>query len=314
MPQQPTRELNSLFASRHLLTALALSVGYLLFSWILIGFHADQFTLVVLFNACYFYSTASRRFITGFSIFIVFWILFDYMKVLPNYRFNEVHIKDLYEAEKKLFGFVSNGKVMTPNEYWGLNGHAFLDIITGIFYLCWIPVPLAFAAYLFIKKRNVFLPFSLTFLLVNLIGFVGYYLYPAAPPWYVQQYGFVFEAGTPGNTAGLVKFDRLLGIGIFQSLYAKSSNVFAAMPSLHSAYPLVVLYFGLKYRMGKINLFFGLIAAGIWFAAVYSSHHYILDVLAGVVCAVIGIFLFQWMYRTNTWVKRWVIRFDQAIA
>lgn len=314
MPQHPTRELNSLFALRYLLTALALSVTYLLISWMLIGFHADQLTLVVLFNSCYFYSAASRRFITGFSIFIVFWILFDYMKVLPNYRFQTVHIQDLYEAEKKLFGFVANGKMLTPNEYWRLNGQPTLDILSGFFYLCWIPLPLTFAAYLFVKKRNIFLPFSLTFLLVNLIGFVGYYWYPAAPPWYVHQYGFVFEAGTPGNTAGLEKFDQFFGMGIFKSLYAKSSNVFAAMPSLHSAYPLVVLYFGVKHRLGKVNLFFGLITAGIWFAAVYSNHHYILDVLAGVLCALAGIFLFQWLYRRNTWVKKWISGFDHAIA
>jgi membrane-associated phospholipid phosphatase len=32
---------------------------------------------------------------------------------------------------------------------------------------------------------------------------------------------------------------------------------------------------------------------GIWFAAVYSGHHYLLDVLAGVACAITGIFIFQ---------------------
>src|SRR5206468_9223278 len=112
-------------------------------------------------------------------------------------------------------------------------------------------------------------------LFVNLIGFVGYYVYPAAPPWYVQQYGFQFQAHTPGNTAGLARFDNYFHAGIFHALYAKSSNVFAAMPSLHSAYNLIVLYYGIKNRLGIINVLFAIIAAGIWFAAVYSSHHYL---------------------------------------
>jgi membrane-associated phospholipid phosphatase len=133
----------------------------------------------------------------------------------------------------------------------------------------------------------------LTFLLVNLIGFVVYYIYPAAPPWYIQQYGFKFIANTSGNTAGLHRFDDYFHAGIFNALYAKSSNVFAAMPSLHSAYPLITLYYGIKNRLGFINVLFAVIMMGIWFAAVYSGHHYLLDVLAGVACAITGIFIFQ---------------------
>ena len=42
-----------------------------------------------------------------------------------------------------------------------------------------------------------------------------------------------------------VKFnprDIIFDVNIFSGLYAKSSNVFAAMPSLHSAYPVIVLW------------------------------------------------------------------------
>src|SRR5882757_4617233 len=104
-----------------------------------------------------------------------------------------------------------------------------------------MPIPLLFAFYLFRKNKIQFLHFSLAFLFVNLIGFVVYYACPAAPPWYVQQYGFDVNFNTPGNTAGLARFDAYFGINLFHNLYAKSSNVFAAMPSLHSAYPVVVL-------------------------------------------------------------------------
>jgi membrane-associated phospholipid phosphatase len=32
---------------------------------------------------------------------------------------------------------------------------------------------------------------------------------------------------------------------------------------------------------------------GIWFSAIYTSHHYVLDVLAGITCAIVGIALFS---------------------
>jgi len=174
-------------------------------------------------------------------------------------------------------------------------------------------VPLAFAGYLFFKSRTAFLHFSLTFLLVNLIGFSIYYLYPAAPPWYMQQHGFAFFAGTPGNTGGLERFDHFFGTGIFKSLYSKSSNVFAAMPSLHASYPLIVLYYGIKNKLGRINILFAVIMAGIWFSAIYNSHHYVLDVLAGISCGITGIALFQWAITKNSTSKKFLRMFVRAI-
>ncbi len=294
--EQPVNNLtqrSNLFHKKDIIIITLLSVSYLLLSGWILGFKIDHLVLAVLFNFMYYLSHPTRRFITGFSIFIVYWIVFDFMKSIPNYHYNTVHIESLYHAEKSLFGTNENGRITTPNEFFALHSTSFLDVLTGIFYLCWIPVPLAMAAYLFYANRRQFIYFSLTFFFVNLLGFVVYYIYPAAPPWYVQQYGFEFLPQTPGNTAGLARFDDYFGVGIFKFLYAKSSNVFAAMPSLHSAYPLIVLFYGLKNKLGFFNLPFALIMAGIWFAAVYSSHHYVLDVLAGIICAITGIFLFN---------------------
>ncbi|MDP1765165.1 MAG: phosphatase PAP2 family protein [Sediminibacterium sp.] len=281
------------FSKKNIGICAVISIGYLLLSYWLIGFKSEQGYLVLLFNAMYFSSGITRKFITGFSVFIVFWIIFDYMKAFPNYLFQQVHIGDLYLAEKRIFGIPYNGKIVTPNEYWQQHHTNFLDIIAGISYLCWMPIPLAFSGYLFFSNRLAFLQFSLNFLLINLLGFAIYYLYPAAPPWYVQQYGFQFISSTPGNTAGLWRFDAMINMPVFQTLYSKSSNVFAAMPSLHAAYPLVVLYYGIKNKLGSVNIFFALIMAGIWFAALYTSHHYMLDILAGIACAIAGIILFQ---------------------
>lgn len=293
-PAKTVTTYTGLFGRKDLITTTVISFAYLGISRLLIGFKPEQLILVILFNILYYSSFVTRKFITGFSVFLVFWIIFDYMKAFPNYLYNSVHIGSLYNAEKQVFGIHTANAVLTPNEYFVLHTSTFADLVAGFFYLCWVPVPLGFAAYLFFtKKRREFMYFSLTFLFVNLIGFVGYYIYPAAPPWYVQLYGFQFNAHTPGNTAGLHRFDEFFNAGIFSALYSKSSNVFAAMPSLHSAYPLIVLYHGIKNKMGAVNIFFAAVVAGIWFAAVYSSHHYVLDVLAGISCALLGIFLFQ---------------------
>jgi len=299
--------------TRSIITVSLLSIAYLLLSACIVGFKTDQLVLVGIFNTCFYVSDITRKFIIGFSVFIVYWMVFDYMKALPNYTFNHVHIADLYNFEKKLFGINFNGHILTPNEYWKLNANATLDIIAGLFYLCWIPVPLGFAAYLFFKNRRQFLCFAITFFLVNILGFVVYYAFPAAPPWYIQEHGFVFNAHTPGSTGGLARFDSYFHINMFRSIYQKGSNVFAAMPSLHSAYPIIVVYYAIKNKIGATKYILATVMVGIWLTAVYTSHHYVFDVLAGIVCAIAGIALFNFILKNFKPFRRFVDRYESAI-
>lgn len=301
---QPSQITNPSISKGMVILSLA-SLAYLLLSYKLVGFQSDQLVLIGLVNGLYYASEQSRKFVIGFSIFAVYWIVFDYMKAFPNYQYNAVHIESLYNLEKTLFGITDGRSILTPNEYWLTHRTMLLDLLTGLFYLTWVPIPLSLATYLFFKNRPAFYPFALTFVLVNLIGFVLYYLYPAAPSWYVQAHGFAFHPHTPGNTAGLAHFDQLVGLSVFSAIYAKSSNVFAAMPSLHSSYPVIVLYYGLKNRLGLINWFFAVVMGGIWFSAVYTSHHYVLDVLAGIICALAGIALFSQWQKTR-WLKTFI--------
>lgn len=299
---------------RSIIIVTLLSIAYLAFSTFLIGYKPDELTLVVIFNVLFYASAITRKFILGFTIFIVYWIVFDYMKAFPNYNYNPVHIAELYNAEKHLFGIHFNGKLLTPNEYWLANSNTFIDVLSGLFYLCWIPVPLGFAAYLFFKNKKQFLNFSLTFVLVNILGFIVYYAYPAAPPWFVQYHGFHFIPLTMGNTAGLARFDAYFHAGVFKGIYTKGSNVFAAMPSLHSSYPVIVLYYGLKNKLGLANIFFAVVTVGIWFTAVYASHHYVLDVLAGITCAALGIALYNVLLKQFAGLRSALNKYERVIS
>lgn len=285
----------SIYTAKNFLITSLISIGYLSLSHLLIGFKSDQLILVLIFNLNFYISKFSRKFILGFSIFIVYWIIFDFMKAFPNYLYHSVSTSELYNLEKHFFGIRYKGHILTPNEYLKAHTTALVDVISGFFYLMWIPVPLFFAGFLFFKNKVQFLYFSFTFVLVNFIGFIIYYLYPAAPPWYIQLHGFGFLPHTPGNTGGLARFDSYFNVPVFQSIYSKSSNVFAAMPSLHSSYPVIVVYYGIKNRLGLVNIFFATVMLGIWFTAIYTSHHYVLDVIAGICCAGLGIYIFKYI-------------------
>ena len=217
------------------------------------------------------------------------------MRVYPNYEVNPIDVRGLYEAEKSLFGLSVGGETLIPCEFFARHHCALADVLAGFFYLCWVPVPVAFGLWLYLRgERSLYLRFSLVFLLVNLIGFAGYYIHPAAPPWYAMNYGFDVVLDTPGNTAGLGRFDELLGCNIFHSIYGRNANVFAAVPSLHAAYMVVALAYAVIGRCRKwLIALFAFIMVGIWWTAVYSGHHYLIDVLLGIACALLGILVFE---------------------
>lgn len=296
------------------LTIPLLSVLFLFIAFFTTGIRNDHVLLVGIVNASYFISNMTRRFIIGFSIFVIYWIIFDSMKLWPNWSFSEVDILPIYNLEKSLFGIQHGTVILTPNEYLSLHQNTFLDLISSAFYLCWIPLPLIFAFYLFNYRKDLFLRFSLAFFFVNMIGFIIYYTHPAAPPWYYEEFGNILKTSTKSNAAGLIRFDKFFNVTFFEELYSKGSNVFAAMPSLHSAYPLIGFIYA-SYLQKKYFMFiFGIVSAGIWVSAIYLNHHYILDILVGIACALLGIVILEKIIFPAPKIKNWLMNFEKAIT
>lgn len=285
----------SLPSRKESLFVVGITALFFLLTGYFVGLRTEHFLIVAALLCLFFLNNETRKFVVAFLPFVVFGISYDWMRVFPNYKVNPIDVENIYNLEKLLFGITENGEKLIPCEYFARHHNSFLDFICGIFYLGWVPIPMAFGVYLYLKKeRKVYLRFALVFLLVNLIGFAGYYIYPAAPPWYAMNYGFEPILNTPGNMGGLARFDELVGIPIFNMIYGRNANVFAAVPSLHSAYLLVAVYYALQRKTGPLLLsVLILFMLGIWFTAVYSSHHYILDVILGALCAVLGIVLFE---------------------
>lgn len=237
----------------------------------------------------------TRKLALALFPWLVFACSYDAMRLYPNYEVNPIDIRGIYETEKSLFGISTASGLLTPNEFFTLNHCAVADFMAGIFYLCWVPLPLAFGVYLYFKgdKKN-YLRFSFAFLLVNLVGFCGYYIHPAAPPWYVMYHGFTADFSTPGSVAGLGRFDELVGFPVFHSIYVNNSNIFAAVPSLHAAYMLIATIYAIVSKQHTATVVvFTFVTCGIWWTAIYSGHHYIIDVMLGILTALIGVLLLE---------------------
>jgi membrane-associated phospholipid phosphatase len=80
----------------------------------------------------------------------------------------------------------------------------------------------------------------------------------------------------------------MVGVPYFAEFYRRSADVFGSVPSLHCAYPLVVLLYARELNNRWLNaVFFGFYLL-VMFSAVYLQHHYFLDVVLGTLYAATG--------------------------
>lgn len=302
-------------AGEMLTLALCLAV-WLTVTALFIGFRPEHILMALLVAALFMAAPASRRLLVALLPFALFGISYDWMNLLPNYEVNPVDVRPIYEAEKALFGIATDAGRLTPNEYFALHHCTAADVLAGAFYLCWVPLPIFYGLWQYARgRREGYLHFALVFLLVNLIGFALYYVHPAAPPWYPPLHGWEAVPGTPGCTAGLGRFDALVGAGVFDGIYARNANVFAAFPSLHSAYTLIAFIYAVRYRNSLAwKIVLGVVTLGIWSTAVYASHHYIIDVIGGICCAVFGIVVFEYGLMRLPRFRRFMARYLRYIT
>ena len=234
---------------------------------------------------------------------VIFIGVYFLLGLFPNYEFGKVDTEGVYNLERQLFGMtMEDGTRVIPSEYFRVHHWAVADVLSGLFYLCWVPLPFIYALVLYFQgRRDLARNITWAFLMVNVVGFIGYYIYPSAPPWYVMDHGFEVITDTKGSAAGFANCDAITGIPFFHNFYDKNANVFAAIPSLHSAYNPIAFYYSLKKQDNRIwQTILAIVSAGIWFSAVYSGHHYIIDVILGVLTSVAGIAIYELLRRAVT--------------
>lgn len=256
---------------------------YVLATWKLIGLRVEHVAIAGVFLALFMIGPRTARFAVLALPFLLVGILYDNLRLVLNVR-GAIHVADLYAAEKALFSIGGQ----TFNEYFKDRPVVFFDLICGFAYLAYLIESFGFGVYLYFRDQSLLQRFAWAFLLVNLFGMITYLVYPAAPPWYVEQYGLGEAVMTAApSAAGAARFDELLGVTYFQTFYSRNANVFGAMPSLHCAYPTLVVLAAAK--LGKRWMIpaiaFALLVA---FSAVYLRHHYVLDVIAGVLFAAVA--------------------------
>lgn len=268
---------------KHISIPLVLTVAYFLVIHLTMGLRPEHLLLAVFILGCYFLHPKSRAFVLDFLPLAFFGILYDFLRIYPKAWAGPIHVQWPYELERMLFGIPTADGRIIPSAFFQIHNAPWIDFITGFVYSLHMIVPTGFAFYVWLKDRAFIQRFNWTFFIVNVLAFATYIALPVAPPWYVLKYGFL-----PGDwsvlpePAGLARFDALLGTSYYHDVYSKSAWVFGAVPSMHAGFPFLVVFFARKILSPKGWIPLALLMVTVWFSAVYLAHHYVIDLIAGV--------------------------------
>lgn len=194
------------------------------------------------------------------------------------------HVQFMIDADEKLFGWLTGGRIPTiwlQQHLYDRDHVPWWEVVTTLVYIShFLAVPTV-AVILWVRSRGLSYRFMRRWIFLSMAGLITYFLYPAAPPWWASDYGYLPERVVRFSSRGLDVLG-LHGAGnTLNALQVEQSNPVAAMPSLHTAYAMLAVAFFLpmvRRRWWPLLLAYPL---AMTFTLVYTGEHYVIDVLVG---------------------------------
>ncbi len=223
-----------------------------------------------------------------------------------------LHVTPMIALDRTLFGGHLPTLLLQRALYAPHQTHWY-DAAATLLYECHFALPVLFALGLRFRDVSAQWRFLGTLVLLFFAGYATYLLYPAAPPWlasewhYIQPHVYLIRDAVLGHV-------RVGGVQDFPSLVNSANpDLTASMPSLHAAYPTLVLWFCLRYWKRLVPLAI-VYCASLWFTIVYIGDHYVIDVLVGATYATLSFLVFQWIASRVTSSEPEPLREERAVG
>lgn len=181
---------------------------------------------------------------------------------------SQIHVTDLILWERRLTGGMPAATWRAGVSDTGLT--PILDVAANLFYFSHFLVPIGLSLWLYRTRRSVYWPLLTVFFGLSYAGFLTYVLFPAAPPWWATERGFLHGAEAV----------TLEGFLLSREAMARTPDPLAAIPSMHCAFPLFWTLVVTTLKPSKSWPLWVLTGAVI-LSVVYLGHHYVVDVVAG---------------------------------
>lgn len=169
---------------------------------------------------------------------------------------------------------------------------AVTDVLSLWYFWGHFPLLIIFAIWAFYRHRSDYAWTRNAIFAAGAIALVVYLAFPVAPPRLLPGAGFV---------------DTLRGVFALQYDDSSLVNQYAAVPSMHQGFALIVgvaLYRVIGGRRGALLLF--LLPAIMLVSIVATGNHWILDAVLGAAAAIVGMIVASQLERNGAAVKSWL--------
>ena len=201
------------------------------------------------------------------------------------------HVLPMIRADEALFGWATGGTVPTVwlQDLLHVPGQVrWYDIAIVPVYMSHYIVPMALAIVLWLSAYHLFARYVWTLVVLTVLTLITYVLFPAAPPWMAGLNGYLPDvARITSETL------QATGIGTINAAVTRGqayANAVAAVPSLHSAVPMMVLLFSWSLVSRRTRaLLVGYVVA-MTFTLTYGGEHYVIDAVIGWIYAAVAVY------------------------
>jgi membrane-associated phospholipid phosphatase len=185
---------------------------------------------------------------------------------------------DVWLFDGRLPTFELQQRLYTPGEV------RWYDWAATIQHALHFVLPVAVGLALWLRDRRTYWRYLTSVLLLFYLGFAGYALYPAAPPWLAATQDIV----PPVQRVAIETLAQLPAAAPIGFAYTHfSPNEVAAMPSLHAALPMLLALVLIRVYGWKL-LPTVLYPLTMGYNLVYLGEHYVADVLVGYALALVA--------------------------
>lgn len=220
-----------------------------------------------------------RQFALGLLLF-GYYLLVDASATPARAAAARQHGHALFDLEQRLHIDIER----TLNH--ALAGHHVLATLANYEYAStYILSALALLAWVWVKRRDLWLLARDSFLILNILAISCFALFPTAPPRMLSALGFV-DTVTRGGT-----------VGSWGSSWVSGANQLAAMPSLHVGWALWVSVVLARINGSRwVQVLSAVHVALTVYVVMATANHYLLDAVAVVIPVLIGVRLSAWWH------------------
>jgi membrane-associated phospholipid phosphatase len=181
------------------------------------------------------------------------------------------HAADIVRVERDLGIFVERDL-----QRWATSAPgAVMDVANWTYQNCQRLVTWCFVVWVYLRRNPAYTTIRNRIIVLDVLGLLGYWLYPTAPPRLTYGLGFV-DTLDPSHA------------NLRSSLLGSLTNLYAAVPSLHTAYAILLGITGVRVARHLVTrLIWALWPVLVVFSTVVTANHWLLDAAAG--AAVLGI-------------------------